>query len=64
MNAHGVAVERELPKPIMSSLHGGWSLGGFVASGLVALLTRAAASTRALWAAIMGVVALAGGART
>jgi predicted MFS family arabinose efflux permease len=34
MNAHGVAVERELPKPIMSSLHGGWSVGGFVASGV------------------------------
>jgi MFS family permease len=36
MNAHGVAVERELPKPIMSSLHGGWSLGGFASSGLAA----------------------------
>ena len=36
MNAHGVAVERELPKPIMSSLHGGWSLGGFAASGIAA----------------------------
>jgi predicted MFS family arabinose efflux permease len=36
MNAHGVAVERELPRPIMSSLHGGWSLGGFAASGLAA----------------------------
>ena len=33
MNAHGVAVERELPKPIMSSLHGGWSLGGFAVCG-------------------------------
>ena len=33
MNAHGVAVERELPQPIMSSLHGGWSVGGFVACG-------------------------------
>ena len=29
MNAHGVAVERDLGKPIMSSLHGGWSVGGF-----------------------------------
>jgi predicted MFS family arabinose efflux permease len=36
MNAHGVAVERELPKPIMSSLHGGWSLGGFASSGIAA----------------------------
>jgi hypothetical protein len=55
MNAHGVAVERELPKPIMSSLHGGWSVGGFVASGLVAL-SRAGGVDPRLWAAIMGVV--------
>ena len=34
MNAHGVAVERELRKPILSSLHGGWSLGGFAGAGL------------------------------
>ena len=32
MNAHGVAVERTLSKPIMSSLHGGWSVGGFVSA--------------------------------
>jgi predicted MFS family arabinose efflux permease len=37
MNAHGVAVERSHPKPIMSSLHGGWSLGGFASAGLVAI---------------------------
>ena len=37
MNAHGVAIQRELSKPIMSSLHGGWSLGGFAAAGIVAL---------------------------
>jgi hypothetical protein len=36
MNAHGVAVEQEQPRPIMSSLHGGWSLGGFAAAGLAA----------------------------
>ena len=36
MNAHGVAVERGLSRPIMSSLHGGWSLGGFAAAGLAA----------------------------
>jgi len=37
MNAHGVAVERTLARPIMSSLHGGWSLGGFASAGLVAI---------------------------
>lgn len=28
MNAHGSAIERALGRPIMSSLHAGWSLGG------------------------------------
>lgn len=37
MNAHGVAVERRARTPIMSSLHGGWSLGGLVGAGGVAL---------------------------
>jgi predicted MFS family arabinose efflux permease len=37
MNGHGVAVERELGKPIMSSLHAGWSFGGLAGSGGVAL---------------------------
>jgi predicted MFS family arabinose efflux permease len=37
MNAHGVAVERTLHKPIMSSLHAGWSFGGLAGSGGVAL---------------------------
>jgi predicted MFS family arabinose efflux permease len=46
MNAHGVAVERTLPKPIMSSLHGGWSLGGFTASGTVAVLAAAGLDPR------------------
>ena len=41
MNAHAVAVEKELDKPIMSSLHGGWSVGGFAAAGLTALRGRA-----------------------
>jgi len=37
MNAHGVAVERVLKRPVMSSLHAGWSLGGVAGAGLVAL---------------------------
>jgi predicted MFS family arabinose efflux permease len=48
MNAHGVAVERDLGRPIMSSLHGGWSLGGFAAAGLAARPGRPG-STRARW---------------
>ena len=46
MNAHGVAVERGLPKPIMSSLHGGWSLGGFGSAGLVAIAAAAGVDPR------------------
>jgi MFS family permease len=36
MNAHGVAVERILHRPIMSSLHAGWSFGGLAGAALVA----------------------------
>jgi predicted MFS family arabinose efflux permease len=46
MNAHGVALERELPKPIMSSLHGGWSLGGFAAAGIVVIAATAGVDPR------------------
>ena len=37
MNAHGVAVERALTRPVMSSLHAGWSFGGVAGAGLVAV---------------------------
>jgi predicted MFS family arabinose efflux permease len=36
MNAHGVAVERSLARPIMSSLHACWSFGGLGGAGAVA----------------------------
>ena len=55
MNAHGVALERELPKPIMSSLHGGWSLGGFASAGLVAIAAAAGVDPR-LESLFVGVV--------
>jgi hypothetical protein len=35
MNAHGVAVERVLHRPIMSSLHAGWSFGGLAGAAAV-----------------------------
>ncbi len=38
MNAHGVAVETRLQQPIMSSLHGMFSLGGLLGAGTGALL--------------------------
>jgi fucose permease len=36
MNAHGVAVERSLGRPIMSSLHACWSFGGLGGAGVLA----------------------------
>jgi predicted MFS family arabinose efflux permease len=70
MNAHGVAVERELPKPIMSSLHGGWSLGGFASSGLAAAAGAAGLDPRVeslivgvlLWLAALWITARLGSA--
>ncbi len=38
MNAQGAQVERRLGRPIMSSLHGMWSLGGLTGAGLGGLL--------------------------
>lgn len=38
MNANGAAVERRYGRPILSSLHGLWSIGGFVAAGTTALV--------------------------
>lgn len=39
-NAHGVTVERRYGRPVMSSFHGMWSLGGLTGAGLAALLLR------------------------
>jgi hypothetical protein len=72
MNAHGVAVERDLGKPIMSSLHGGWSVGGFLAAGLSALAGAAGADPRllalfvgvALWLVAWWITARLGAAST
>ena len=46
MNAHGVAIQERLARPVMSSFHGGWSVGGFVAAGLVALTAAAGLDPR------------------
>ena len=47
MNAHGTAIERELGRPIMSSLHAGWSFGGFAGAGAAGLATAADVDPRA-----------------
>ena len=46
MNAHGVAIQEQLDRPVMSSFHGGWSVGGFAASGLVAVAAAAGLDPR------------------
>jgi predicted MFS family arabinose efflux permease len=46
MNAHGVAIQDSLDRPVMSSFHGGWSVGGFVAAGLVAFAAAAGLDPR------------------
>jgi len=38
MNAHGVAVERQIGRPIMSSLHAMFSIGGIVGAGSAVVL--------------------------
>ncbi|HWM11179.1 MAG TPA: MFS transporter [Solirubrobacteraceae bacterium] len=38
MNSHGVHVERQLDRPIMSSLHAGWAFGGIIGAGFAAAL--------------------------
>jgi MFS family permease len=46
MNAHGVAIQERLDRPVMSSFHGGWSVGGFVAAGIVGLSAAAGLDPR------------------
>jgi MFS family permease len=46
MNSHGVHVEGLLGKPIMSSLHAGWSFGGMIGAAFAALLAAAGLDPR------------------
>jgi MFS family permease len=46
-NAHGSAIERATGRPIMSSLHAGWSLGGVAGAGGAALAAAAGVDPRA-----------------
>jgi fucose permease len=36
MNSHGVKVEKDLDRPLMSSLHAGWAFGGMAGAGFAA----------------------------
>jgi hypothetical protein len=62
MNAHGVEVERRLGRPILSSLHAGFSLGCLVGAGTGALVAGAGVDVRvhfAVMALVLAVAALA-----
>lgn len=62
MNAHGAAIERTAGRPVMSSLHAGWSFGGFAGAGTAGLATGAGVDPRAqatIAAALMLVALLA-----
>jgi MFS family permease len=60
MNAHGVAVEQRLARPVMSSFHGMFSLGGLIGAGAAAVLLpiSAAVSHAFLMSAIAGTICL------
>jgi fucose permease len=46
MNSHGVQVEKDLGKPIMSSLHAGWAFGGMAGAGFAAACNAAGLDPR------------------
>ena len=45
-NAHGVAVERRLQRPVLSALHGAWSFGLLAGSGIAAGAAAASVGVR------------------
>jgi MFS family permease len=60
MNAHGSAIERDEGRPIMSSLHAGWSIGGVIGSVGAALAAAAGVDPRVYVACAAAVLLLAG----
>ena len=60
MNAHGVAVERRRGRPILSSFHAAWSVGGLIGAAAGGLVAGAGVDVRAHFAAVA--VVLFGGA--
>jgi fucose permease len=58
MNSHGVHVEKQLGKPIMSSLHAGWAFGGMAGAGFAAACSAIGLDPR-VSAAIASVLMLA-----
>jgi HAD superfamily hydrolase (TIGR01509 family) len=65
MNSHGVGVERAVGRPIMSSLHAGWALGGMAGASFGALMAALGADPRltVALASLLLLAALAASAR-
>ncbi|MFC9975914.1 MFS transporter [Spirillospora sp. NPDC127200] len=60
MNAHGVAVERRVRKPIISGLHGMWCVGSLLAGGVGVLAAHSRVDARLHLAAFGAVLLLVG----
>jgi HAD superfamily hydrolase (TIGR01509 family) len=65
MNSHGVGVERDVGRPIMSSLHAGWALGGMAGASFGALMAALGSDPRVTvaLASLLLLAALAASAR-
>jgi hypothetical protein len=59
-NAHGVAVEKAVGRPVLSSLHGFWSVGLLTGSAVAAGAAAVAASPRMQFPLVGAAAALAG----
>jgi fucose permease len=58
-NAHGVAVEQQLGRPILSALHGAWSTGLLLGSGIAAGVAAAEIGVRVHFPVIAACVVVA-----
>lgn len=59
-NAHGVAIERRVERPVLSALHGAWSFGLLLGSAIAVAAAAAAIGVRAQFPAVsIGVAAAA-----
>ena len=59
MNAQGIEVERHLGRPILSGLHGLWSVGLGIGAGVAALAAAIGADPLEHFAVVAGVLAVA-----
>jgi MFS family permease len=53
-NAHGVAIEQQLGRPVLSALHGGWSVGLLAGSAIAAAAAAAGTGLRVQFPVVAG----------